>query len=71
MKCKNLKDIREMLMRLGKHVPESTHQMTLIASFAAADLWMNKTPENSDTEELRRQLISLDATGFWAIVAED
>jgi hypothetical protein len=64
MKCKNLQDVQDMLNRLGQ-ITTGTQQIVLAASFAAADLWTKQTPENEDTAELRRQLISLNAKGVW------
>lgn len=71
MQCKNLKDVRELLVRLSKNKEgmreAASHSVSLMASFVAAELWLTKAPESDDTQELRRQLKSLNEKGVWAI----
>ena len=75
MQCKNLKDIRALLVRLSKNPAgmreAATHSLSLMAQFQAAELWLAKTPDNEDTEELRRQLSHLNEKGTWVIDWDD
>lgn len=55
---------KELLIRLGaEETSMEALSIVRVADFMAAQLWIERAPDNDDTRELRRQLVHLEEKG--------